>query len=252
MANGVRVGVEWTNVFHHNDRDCAQADLKYSADVAEGFLLAMRSYGHDDIFDWGNDNAWPSDFDHPDFGGDSLNWSDNVHFCYFAGHGGQFHFDDKAAFNIGFSSRHNPPDHAPCRSISPQWELGAKRLKWFAIDSCDIVADTAGAHIVEAWGGPMRGVHLILGFIHVQRVGPTTRNRRISFAFDICRGVPIANAWLDWGYAWENPNEEASRPIAIAAGSTRDEAIARREGETLGWIWYDVRATNWLAWKWRG
>jgi hypothetical protein len=124
--------------------------------------------------------------------------------------------------------------------------------KWFAIDSCDIVADTVGAHIVEVWGGPMQGVHLVLGFINVQRVGPTTRNRRISFAFDICRGMPIANAWLNWGYAWENPNEDASRPIAIAAGSTRDEAIARRESETLGWIWHDVRATNGLAWKWRG
>jgi hypothetical protein len=43
-----------------------------------------------------------------------------------------------------------------------------------------------------------------------------------------------------------------ARPIAIAAGLTRDEAIARREGETLGGLWYDIQATNWLAWKWRG
>ena len=106
MANGVRVGVEWVGAFHQNDPDCQAADLsRYASDVADGFLLAMRSYGHDDIFDWGNDNAWSSDFDHPDFGGDSLRWSDNVHFCYFAGHGSQFHFEDKLAYNIGFSRR---------------------------------------------------------------------------------------------------------------------------------------------------
>ena len=252
MANAVRVGVEWTNLFHQDDPLCNNANLHYSADAAEGFLLAMRSRGHDDIFDWGNDNAWSSDFDHPDFGGDSLRWSDNVHFCYFAGHGGQFHFDDKLAFNIGFSSRHNPPDLAVCRSMSPQWRLGANRLKWFALDSCQVVTDTVAAHIAEVWGEPMQGVHLVLGFIDVQFSGPEGRNRRVSFGLDICGGWPIANAWLDTGYGWDNPTQGPSRPIAIAAGFTRDEAINRRENETLGWLWFDVRATNWLAWKWRG
>src|SRR5689334_11390589 len=137
-----RIGIEWTNVFPQGDAECRQPNLNYSDQVAEGFLLAMRSGGHDDIFNWGNDNAWSSDFDHPDFGGDSLRWSDNVHFCYFCGHGGQFHFDNKLAYNIGFSSRHNPPGLAPCRSMSPQWKLGANQLKWFAIDSCALVMDT--------------------------------------------------------------------------------------------------------------
>jgi hypothetical protein len=126
----------------------------------------------------------------------------------------------------------------------------APRLR-FAGDTCDIVSDTVAAHIVKLWGGPMQGVHLLLGFIDLNSVWPTTRNRRISFALDICRGFPIAHAWLDSGYTLENPDHPV-RPIAIAAGFTRDETIARREGETLSWLWFDVRATNWLAWKWRG
>jgi hypothetical protein len=253
MANGVRVGVEWINIYPQQDPECpAVPSLRFMADCAEGFLLAMRSCGHDDIFDWGNDNAWSSDFDHPDFGGDSVRWSDNVHFCYVAGHGGSTYTTDPfAAFNIGFSSRHIAPGYLNCRSISTHWKLGANRLKWFALDTCDVVRDTVAAHIVKLWAGPMQGLHLLLGFIGMNHNWPSTRNRRISFGLDICRGVPIANAWLDTGCVWEDPDHPV-RPIAIAAGFTRDEAIARREGETLSWLWFDVRATNWLAWKWRG
>lgn len=253
MANSVRVGVEWINIYPQHDAECpAVPSLSLMDDVAEGFLLAMRSCGHADIFDWGDENAWSSDFDHPDFGGDSLRWSDDVHFCYVAGHGGPtFSTDPFKAFNIGFSSRHINPGVLKCRAISSNWRLGAKRLKWFVLDSCDIVSDTVAAHVVKLWGGPMQGVHLLLGFIGLGRIWPSTRNRRISFALDICRGMPIANAWLDTAYSLESPDQPV-RPIAIAAGFTRDEAIARREGETLDWLWSDVRATHWLAWKWRG
>jgi hypothetical protein len=252
--NEVRVGVEWINVFHHDSvstsdhRECEAPDLPYMNALAEDFLLAMRSYGHQDIFDWGNDNAWSSDFNHPDFGGDSLNWSDNVHFCYFAGHTGQS-YPHTPGFNIGFSSRHNPPSLPPCRSMTTHWKLGAKRLKWFAIDGCYLVTSTTASHILDTWSGPMQGIHLILGFINLNHIWPDTHNRRISFAYDICRGRPIANAWLDWAYFWRD--DLGTRPIAIAAGFTRDEAIARREGENLNWLWYNVRETDWLAWKWR-
>jgi hypothetical protein len=97
----------------------------------------------------------------------------------------------------------------------------------------------------------MQGVHLLLGFIGIGRMWPSTSSRRVRFGLDICGGTPIANAWLSTGYSLEDPQKPV-RPIAIAAGATREEAIARRDGETLGWLWYDVRATNWLAWKWRG
>lgn len=252
MANSVRVGVEWINIYPQHDAECpAVPNLSFMDDVAEGFLLAMRSCGHADIFDWGDDNAWSSDFDHPDFGGDSLRWSDDVHFCYVAGHGGPtFSNDPFKAFNIGFSSRHINPGVLKCRAISSNWRLGSKRLKWFVLDSCNIVSDTVAAHVVKLWGGPMQGLHLLLGFIGLGRIWPSTRNRRISFALDICRGMPIANAWIDTAYVLESPGQ-AVRPIAIAAGATRDEAVARREGETLDWLWSDVRASNWLAWKWR-
>ena len=146
----------------------------------------------------------------------TLRWSDDVHFCYVAGHGGATYSNDPfKAFNIGFSSRHINPGVLKCRAISSNWRLGSKLLKWFVLDSCDIVSDTVAAHVVKLWGGPMQGAHLLLGFIGVGRIWPTTRNRRISFGLDICRGVPIANAWLDTAYSLESPDHPV-RPIAIA------------------------------------
>jgi hypothetical protein len=251
MAHSVRVGVEWVGRFHHDGKECDYIDLPSTGPVAEGFYQAMGSFGHDLIFNWGNDNAWSSDFDHPDFGGNSLNRIDNVHFCYFAGHGGQGGFEDKPVMILGFSTQHSPLDIPWCISMSAQWRLGVKRLKWLVQDSCMTVKDTDPNHILAVWGGPMQGIHLILGVIELQSHGPFTRNRRISFAFDICRGRALANAWLDRAYAWDNPRDHRTRPIAIAAGVSRADAINRRENETLGWLYSDVASTNWLAWKWR-
>src|SRR3954453_2941285 len=114
----VRVGVEWLNTFPQfpQDPDCAQANIHYQNDVAEGFYNVMGMRGHPQIFNWGDGNAWSSDFEHPDFGGDSLNWSDDVHFCYYADHGGMF--ED---FSIGFAT-----DHPNCISSSADWRLGSK------------------------------------------------------------------------------------------------------------------------------
>ena len=77
-------------------------------------------------------------------------------------------------------------------------------------------------------------------------------HQRVSFAFDICKGRALANAWLDTAFRWENPKDPVNRPIAIAAGATRDEAINRREYENLDWAMFNVASTRWLAWKWRG
>ena len=82
----VRVGVEWINDFH--PEACQQNNLSYCDDQVVGFYNHMGSHGHVKVFNWGDDNAWETDFRHPDFGGDSLNWSDDVHFCMVNDHGG--------------------------------------------------------------------------------------------------------------------------------------------------------------------
>jgi len=228
----VTTGVEWINTF---SAPCTLPNLSNRANDAEGFQNAMASNGHISMFDWGDDNAWETDFRSPAFGGDSLNWSDNVNFCYFADHGG----NSGTVFQIGFAVQ-----QANCRGSSDTWQLGAQSLKWMVFDTCDLVQGTDAADVVE-WFGPMQGVHIVFGFVSTAY---DDGGRGTSFGNDAGSGAALSNAWLADAVA-SGPNQTA---IAIAAGATQAEAINRRENETIDWLYYDVTSTNWLAWKWYG
>jgi uncharacterized protein DUF6345 len=232
----VRVGVEWINNFH--DDSCNQNDLDYCDDQSVGFYDTMGSHGHFKIFNWGDDNAWETDLKHPDFGGDSLNWSDDVHFLYYNDHGGNW----SNTLHLAFSVAHNN-----CLSSSHQWKLGKKNLKWFIAGGCEGVLNTDASHIAAVWGGPMQGVHLVLGFIGNSHDTWWTDDLGEDFADDICDGDSIAGAWVDRAYSFWVDDDS----IAIAAGETRDDAINRRNNENLNWRDLPVRSTNWLAWKYK-
>ncbi|MFC7548380.1 DUF6345 domain-containing protein [Plantactinospora sp. GCM10030261] len=248
---GVRFGVEFCANYPPPGDRCYQPDLSYSAQLAMSLVMQMRQRGHSEIFVHGDAAAWSSDFDHPDFGGNSLNKIDNVHFCYYSGHGGHAGFDGRRVQVLGFTTNHAPPGLAPCHTMSAQWRLGVGQLKWFLLDSCVLVKSTDANHVVEVWDPPTQGVHLLLGVIDLQYVGPNTYWRRVRFVDAASNGWPLTTAWLDTAYGAEYPNWPVTRPIVIAAGATRDEALNRLQNETLGWAFTGPSASNWLAWRWR-
>lgn len=234
----VRVGVEWVNNFPATG--CSQNNLSYCDDRAEGFKSAMQGRGHVGVFDWGDSNAWETDFRHPSFGGggDSLSWSDNVHFCFFSDHGGNYN----NVFNIAFASSHNS-----CSSWASAWRLGAGVLKWFVADTCDAVLSTDPGHILASWSPPMQGCHMVFGFVSTSADSWFTRGVGSDFGSDAGGGARLSNAWLDRASSWWTGDV----PIAIAAGETQSDAINRRENETINWRDLPVAHTWWLAWKWR-
>jgi hypothetical protein len=232
----VRVGVEWVNNFHADA--CKQADLSYCDDQAVGFYDHMGNHGHTKVFNWGNDNAWETDFRHPDFGGDSLNWSDDVHFCLVNDHGGNW----DNVVHLSFSHAHDN-----CSVASTQMRLGRRNLKWFAALGCDAVLNTSSDHIAAVWFPPMQGVHIVCGFIGTAADSWWTDDLGEDFADDICDGDSIAGSWVSRAHSFWTGDDS----IAIAAGETRDDAINRRENENLDWRDANVTATNWLAWKYR-
>jgi hypothetical protein len=237
----VRCLAEWINNFH--DDACSQDDLSTPDDRAAGFYNEMRNKGHDcpigsgngpeDNRLWGDDNAWERDFRHPDYGGDSLNWLDNVHFAYYADHGGNW----LDTVHIGFSKA-----MTNCIGASSDWKLGVKMLKWFVLDCCQGVLNTSETHVAAVWFPPAYGVHMIFTFVGNESSGPTGIGR--DFGKNAAKGEKLGNAWLDAASV-------AGTPIAMAYGATEEEAINRRENETINWRDYAVASANWLAWKWR-
>lgn len=236
MPIPVCVGVEWINTFHSGP--CHQNNLSYRDDHAEGFYNRMGAHGHFKIFDWGNDNAWETDFRDPAFGGDSHTWTENVDFCYYSDHGGNWGNVMHIAFAVA---------HTNCLGSSNQWKLGSRMMKWLVLDCCQAVLNTTAAHICAVWIPPMKGAHMVFGFIGNGHDSWWNASLGSDFGDDAGGGSRLANAWLDRAYSfWLDDN-----PIAIAAGATQAEAVNRRENETVNWLNIPVASTNWLAWKYR-
>jgi hypothetical protein len=229
----ISVGVEWVNNF---SAPCVNDDLVNRAECAEGFLDAMTARGFTSMFDWGDGNAWETDFRSNDNGGDALDWSDAVNFCYFADHG--VNGGPGGQMDIGFTSQHEY-----CTGWSDSWRLGISLLRWFVLDTCDLVLDTDAA-TVSNWFGPMQGVHLLFGFVGEAY---DDGGRGASFGSDAANGAVLSSAWLSDASSWW----EGETAIAIAAGTTQDDATNRRDNETINWVYEDLPAeTSWLAWKW--
>ena len=231
ITTKIRVGAEWINDFHADA--CSQTDTSCRDDHAVGFYEEMGACGHEQVFCWGNDNAWERDFRHPDHGGDSLNWLDDVHFCFYSDHGGNF----SNVMHIAFSKAVDR-----CLGNSGDWKLGDKRLKWFVLDCCQCVLNTSKTHVGDVWFPPAAGVHMIFGFVGNASDCPAGTGR--SFGRKAGRGDRL-------GYAWLDEASDNGTAIAMAYGATRDEAINRRENETIAWRDWDVSSPNWLAWMWR-
>lgn len=232
----VRVGAEWINNWH-NDA-CKQNNLSYRDDHAKGFYNEMGAKGHIKVFCWGNDDAWERDFRHPDYGGDSLNWLDNVHFCFYSDHGGNW----SNIMHIAFSRARDK-----CLGSSNKWKLGVKMLKWLVLDCCQCVLNTSKSHIAAVWFPPAQGVHMIFGFVGNGHDSWWTDDMGRNFAKKAGAAYKLKNAWLDVAYSyWLDDN-----PIALAFGATEAEAIHRRENETINWKYYNVTSANWVAWSYR-
>jgi hypothetical protein len=238
MTVPVCVGVEWINNFHPGP--CNQNNLSYRDDHAEGFYDHMGSHGHFRIFHWGDDNAWETDIRHPDFGGggDALHWSEDVDFFYYSDHGGNW----SNVMHVAFAVSHNN-----CLGSSNTWKLGSRMMKWFVLDCCQAVLNTSASHICAVWIPPMRGLHMVFGFIGDGHDSWWNAGLGRDFGDDAGTGHRLANAWLDRAYSWWLDDN----PIAIAAGASQAEAINRRENESVNWLNSPVSSTNWLAWKYR-
>jgi hypothetical protein len=234
----VSVGVEWVQDFPSTG--CIEDQLAPDPqNNAEGFLSSMVETGNLSLFDWGDNNAWATDFIAPVFGGDSLNWSDNVNFCYFADHG----VNDGTTMSIAFSN-----ESVGCFASTAQMTLGVNNLKWLVLDCCDLVLGTDAASVGSVWFGPTQGVHLVMGFVGISYTGGLIGDFGTNFGGLVGNLNGIAAAWLNEAANWWVFGGNTA--IAIACGVDADQAMNRLDQETLTNFPQDVTATNSLAWSW--
>jgi len=249
MADFTRVdfAVEWNSVNKVPGTICGFKALPAAWSVASAVIDTARSFGHTEKFVWGNADAWATDYEHSERepNGNSVNWVDNTHLMYFAGHGA-------AELSVSLASNHHG-----CRAFYRNMRLGVGLLRWLVLDLCDAVTDKPDVEtsVMRVWSSPTDGdaahpvqaLHVLCTFIGDAYSIDT--NRGAEFVTAVSRGTPVGTAWLDAAFARSGKN--VNRPIAIACGRDGPDAIARRDHGRLADRNIGPVPAAQLAWKWR-
>ena len=233
----VTVGVEWINKF---PEPCSNHELSYCGDGAVGFGSIMNQYGNPWPFNWGDGNAWETDWRDPKFGGDDANiqgGADSVEFAYLSTHGasgGNF-------FVAGFGSQHER-----CEWDTLQADLGNHHLSYLVVDTCESL-QLPQPHL--EWIDCFDGLHLLFGFTGNSSDSWWTSDRGYNFGIGAAIGQPLGDAWLDSAYSYWLDDE----PVAMAPGVTANQAKDNLFNESLSWSIFGIPKDQirWFWWKWR-
>lgn len=232
------VGVEWINKF---PEPCRQNTLSYCDDTAVGFLAGMVVRGHTEGFNWGNQNAFETDFRETTLGGDDGNWVDTVDFAHFSSHGGTDTSTNVFTGNFGGMN-------AACTWRSDQARYGNNfNLEWLIIDACNSLE--LSGDIVAVWHNTFQRLHMIFAFTDLVSDSWWTGGRGLGFGLRAGNNAKLSNAWLDSSYSFWADDD----PVALAAGRSRDDAIHRRDNERVNSNLSDIphNEIRHYAWKWR-
>jgi hypothetical protein len=163
------VGVEWCNLYHGSAPDISGTDPS-----ARGFKNGLINLaGWTSRFDWGNDNAWEEDFKiaAAPGGGTDSNWSDNVHFAFFAGHG------SSGAFYFGSTV----DDH---QMVAADARWGDGLLNWIVLHACNTMMNNFAW---DVWCDAFIGLHQMFGFHTTTEGSDPPLGSRLAF-------------WLSWHF----------------------------------------------------
>ena len=233
----VAVGVEWINNF---PSPCTQNTLDYCDDTSVGFLNGMTSRGHQEAFNWGNGNAFETDFRDVALGGNDNNWIDNVDIAHFSSHGAT---GSNNVYQGFFGSQ-----VTACTWRSNQARYGDDwNLEYLCLDTCNSLELTRD--LVQTWQGAFQRLHQIFGFTDLVSDSWWTGGRGYNFGRRAGNNEVLSTAWLDECYSfWADDN-----PVAMAAGRTQADAVNRLNNERIFSGFDDIpnAEITWFQWRWR-
>jgi hypothetical protein len=154
---------------------------------AQGFIDGWRTAGWRINFNWGDANAWESDWRRNDD-----TWVDAADFVFYTGHANMNGWvlanpdDGFLSFTEVGSSPGNPGD---------LW--GQNDLEWAVIAACgplqDNVLYSGGGSALDRWKGAFDGMHLLMGYGGVTFDNTTEGAKLAQYAK---QGQTLINAWF--------------------------------------------------------
>lgn len=174
-------GTSWIGTF---------GGLNGSQANAQGFVDELTAEGWQRRFNWGNTNAWKSDWLR-----DDDDYVDDVDFVFYTGHASPTGWQ----LTTGGSSDwlHHSEVGATPNSPSDHW--GQENLEWLAIAACGPLEDdiiNGGGNVFDRWRGAFDGLHLLLGYAAVTYDNTEEGRRLASYARS---GMTLMQAWFRTG-----------------------------------------------------
>ncbi|MFD0363674.1 DUF6345 domain-containing protein [Nocardia sp. GCM10030253] len=233
---------------------CDGPDLPATFDEARSFAAIFLQAGHQVFARWENADVWGSDFREAGAGDrEPQGGSDLAELYLFCGHGRCQ--STPTATDPDFLSVCSTSGRSDIVTIGREVRWGntlRSGLQYAVIDagcSMDLVA------LANSWFPVFEGLHIALGHSG-NSAADTLDSPDRGFLFALyATGMHPFFPHYSVGDAWMNAGTEDIQPgcsaVALAAGTSRSDAIWHRDHETIGVHSLFNYPAAWFAWKWR-
>ena len=203
-----------------------------SQNNAKGFVDELAAIGWNIRFNWGDTNAWESDWRKNDD-----TWVDAVDFMFYTGHANSdgwvlaapddtfLHFTETAG-------------------SSDLW--GAKNLEWAVVAACGPLQDEvigSGGDVLDRWRGAFDGLHMLMGYGQVTYDNEEEGKRLVQYSKG---GSTIMQSWFRAGQEIQPGGIwVGAYYVGGAGGSTGDDHLWG-----IGSVGPDLSSPTWRACSW--
>lgn len=215
---------------------------------AQGFVDEWAAAGWNVNFNWGDGNAWESDWN-----SDDDNWVDAADFVFYTGHASMDGWVLAATGGDGFLDF--TESGASPESPGDLW--GQIDLEWAIIAACgplqDEVISTGGGDVFQRWSGAFDGMHILMGYGGIT-FDNTDEGRKIAqYAKD---GSTLIDSWFRTAQEIQPSTNGASPPdgpdVWVGAMWVGREGIdpSGDHGWGFGSVSADPTSPAWYAAMW--
>lgn len=193
-ANPWEAGASWIGV---------SGGLSGSKKNAQGFIDQWRADGWNINFNWGDANAWESDWRRNDD-----TWVDAADFVFYTGHASMNGWtlaspdDGGLLFSEVGAAPSNPGD---------LW--GQNDLEWVTIAACgplqDDILSSGGGNVLNRWDGAFDGLHLLMGYGAITFDNESEGRQLAKYARE---GQTLKDAWFRTAKEIQPATNGASAP----------------------------------------
>jgi hypothetical protein len=197
LANQYEAGTSWIGKL---------GGLGGSKQNAQGFVDGLSAEGWNVNFNWGDENAWESDWDRNDD-----TWVDTADFVFYTGHAS---LDGWLLTNPGTSELVQlTPSVAGSTPGSPGDRWGQQDLEWITVAACgplqdDVIAG-GGGDVLTRWEGAFDGLHALMGYGAITYDNTEEGAKLVQYARE---GMPLIDAWFRTAQEIQPSGNEAEAP----------------------------------------